>query len=128
MLKTVTPLLLVAALGGCSTMPAGPSVLVLPGSDKDFEHFHADDLACRQFVQSQLAGAQKDLSSREEAQQRYDIDYIQCMYGKGHRVPVPDALSYDTRQEWHPPPPPNLPPPPPAEPVSTQPPAATPAN
>jgi len=119
MLKTTTPLLLLAAaLAACSTIPAGPSVLVLPGSDKDFQHFRDDDLACRQIVQAQLVSVKNELSSREEGQQRYDIDYIQCMYGKGHRVPVPGGLSYDTRQDWHPPPPPQLPPPPPAEPVA----------
>jgi hypothetical protein len=121
MLKPLTPLLLAAALAGCSTIPLGPSVLVLPGTDKDFKQFHDDDQACRQHVQGQLAGAPNKPSSLEEGQQRYDIDYIQCMYGKGHRVPVPGGLSYDTRQDWHPPPPPNLPPPPPADPVAAEP-------
>jgi hypothetical protein len=50
--------------------------------------------------------------SKEEAQQNYDIVYIQCMYSKGHRVPVPAELMYDTQQEWRPPPPPNMPAPP----------------
>jgi len=127
MLKTVTLVLLATALAACSTMPTGPSVLVLPGSDKDFQRFHADDVACRQFVQAQLAGTQSRFAGSEEGQQRYDIDYVQCMYGKGHRVPVPGGLSYDTRQEWHPPPPPNLPPPPPADPVAA-PPVASPAQ
>jgi hypothetical protein len=47
--------------------------------------------------------------SKEEGQQNYDISYIQCRYGKGHRVPVPGQLMYNTLQEWHTPPPPNMP-------------------
>ena len=79
MLQHFALLPLLAALAACSTLPSGPSVLVLPGADKDFQRFHNDDMACRQFVQGQLAGAPQKPSSREEGQQRYDIDYIQCM-------------------------------------------------
>jgi hypothetical protein len=49
-------------------------------------------------------------------QQRYDFGYQQCMYAKGHRVPVagrfadPHASSYISPP---PPPPPGTPPPPP---------------
>ncbi|SKA08410.1 Glycine-zipper containing OmpA-like membrane domain-containing protein [Trichlorobacter thiogenes] len=32
---------------GCTTLPTGPSVHVLPGSDKSFEQFQIDDAACR---------------------------------------------------------------------------------
>jgi OmpA family protein len=42
-------------LGACATVPTGPSVMVLPGTGKPFEHFQADDAACRQFAQ-QSAG------------------------------------------------------------------------
>ena len=37
-------------LGACATVPTGPSVMVLPGTGKPFEHFQADDAACRQFA------------------------------------------------------------------------------
>lgn len=53
------------------------------------------------------------------AQQRYDIAYIQCMYAKGHRVPVYGRFSDEKPQRPVnpptniPPPPPGLPPPPP---------------
>jgi hypothetical protein len=99
-------------LNACSTMPSGPGVLSLPGTGKSFEQFHNDDLTCRQRVHEQIAAAQKEPDSKEEGQQIYDIDYIQCMYGKGHRVPVPGDLMYDTQQDWNPPPPPDLPAPP----------------
>ncbi len=38
------------ALTGCATIPAGPSVQVLPGSEKSFEQFQADDAVCRQWA------------------------------------------------------------------------------
>ncbi|MDD5412077.1 MAG: hypothetical protein PHF31_11800 [Methylobacter sp.] len=90
-------------------MPSGPSVLVLPGTDKNFDQFHIDDLKCRQLAYEQIATSQKEPDSKDEGQQNYDIGYIQCMYGRGHRVPVPGDLMYDTQQEWHSPPPPNMP-------------------
>jgi hypothetical protein len=112
MLKILKVLIPVFLLSACSTMPSGPSVLALPGTGKDYNHFHNDDLMCRQLAYEQIAKSQEDPDSKEEGQQIYDINYIQCMYGKGHRVPVPGDLMYDTRQEWHPPPPPDMPEPP----------------
>jgi len=43
-----------AALGGCATMPAGPSVMVLPGPGKPFAVFQADDAVCRQWARQQV--------------------------------------------------------------------------
>lgn len=37
-------------LGGCATMPAGPSVMVLPEPGKPFEEFKSDDAVCRQWA------------------------------------------------------------------------------
>ncbi len=112
MLQIPVILISVFLLSACATMPSGPSILVLPGTGKNFDQFHSDDLSCRQLSHSQLSSSQQQPDSREDAQQDYDIAYIQCMYGKGHRVPVPGGLSYGTQQGWHPPPPPNLPSPP----------------
>ncbi|TAK60266.1 hypothetical protein [Methylobacter sp.] len=109
MLKILTVLIFVFLLDACSTMPSGPGVLALPGTDKNFNVFHNDDLACRQFVHTQISTLQEEPDSKEEAQQNYDIGYIQCMYGKGHRVPVPEELMYSAQQGWYPPPPPNMP-------------------
>ena len=112
MLKILKVLIPVFLLSACSTMPSGPSVLTLPGTGKDFTQFHNDDLMCRQLAQTQIAAAQEEPDSKEEGQQYYDIVYIQCMYSKGDRVPVPGELMYDTQKEWHPPPPPDMPAPP----------------
>lgn len=143
-------------LGGCASVPVGPSMLVLPGTGKSFDQFRGDDYVCRQFASAQvggktpsqaaaasgvtsaavgtalgsaagaaigggqgaaigagtglaaggLYGAGAADSAGQSAQDRYDIGYIQCMYAKGHRVPVPGNTLYEDRQEAYPPPPP----------------------
>ncbi|MBI2157563.1 MAG: hypothetical protein HYU26_11780 [Candidatus Rokubacteria bacterium] len=40
-------------LTACATVPVGPSVMVLPGSGKNFEHFQTDDAVCRQWAARQ---------------------------------------------------------------------------
>jgi hypothetical protein len=168
---SVLPLVLLAA--ACTTMPNGPSTMVLPGTGKSFDLFRADDFECKQFAHSQLEGATADsaqvesgvksaalgtflgaiagaaINGRQGAavgagtglvfgglagagsarqsgytvQQRYDNAYQQCMYAKGHRVPVAGGgFASDTRSDMRPsgtaymqppPPPPGAPPAPP---------------
>src|SRR5437667_363207 len=48
-----TALLLLAS---CASVPTGPSVMVLPGSNKTFEQFRFDDYVCRQYA-SECSGA-----------------------------------------------------------------------
>ena len=63
------------------------------------------------------AGSDAARSSGVGTQRQYDHAYIQCMYAKGHRVPVPASMSYSAplraQEAAIPPPPPGLPPPPP---------------
>ena len=42
--------LAVVVLGGCATIPTGPSVMVLPERGKPFETFQSDDAVCRQWA------------------------------------------------------------------------------
>jgi hypothetical protein len=63
-------------------------------------------------------------SSMYELQQRFDVAYIQCMYTKGHQVPVSGQFSGPatpavTPSANIPPPPPGTPPPPPGARPST---------
>lgn len=44
----------IALLSGCVTVPTGPAVTVLPGSQKNLDQFAADDQFCRQFAQNAL--------------------------------------------------------------------------
>ncbi len=69
------------------------------------------------------AGAEHGQYSAWELQRRYDMAYMQCMYAKGHQIPVPSGYqqplgslnqgSSDARGLDIPPPPPGVPPPPP---------------
>ncbi|MEC4749004.1 hypothetical protein [Methylomicrobium sp. Wu6] len=133
--QAIVPVFLLA---GCSSLPIGPSVLVLPGTGKSFEQFRADDMQCRQYAFAQsggvtpgqvatgsgvgtaavgtavgaaagaalgggqgaaigagsgllagtISGSEAARATGYEAQQRYDMGYIQCMYAYGNRVPV----------------------------------------
>lgn len=155
--------LLVAA---CTTMPTGPTVMVLPGTGKSFDQFRADDMVCRNYAfesvggvtASQtatqsgvssavvgtvvgaaagaaigghegagvgagtgllvggLAGTGTAQASGYDLQYRYDHGYIQCMYAKGHQVPVSGSIYRQSRpppSSGIPPPPAGTPPPPP---------------
>lgn len=51
-----SPLFSLLLLGACVALPTGPSVMVLPGTNKSFDQFRADDYECRQFAQSQVGG------------------------------------------------------------------------
>jgi hypothetical protein len=157
-----SPLVLLV-MAGCTTLPPnGPSVMVLPGTNKTFDQFRADDFECRQFASMQvggvspeqaandsgvksavvgtvigaaagaainggsgaavgagagllvgaLAGAGAGQASAYTLQQRYDYGYEQCMYAKGHKVPVTGNFAPPRQRVSNMPPPP--PPPPPA--------------
>lgn len=67
-----------------------------------------------------VAGSDAARSSGYGTQRQYDNAYIQCMYSKGHRVPVaasmasqPRAARITSEAVVPPPPPPGSPPPPP---------------
>lgn len=54
------PLIAIALLAGCVTIPSGPSVMVLPGDGRTFDQFRFDDMDCRNFAQYQVGGASTD--------------------------------------------------------------------
>jgi hypothetical protein len=47
-------------LGGCVSMPSGPSVMVLPGTGMSFDRFRADEMDCRQYASYQVGGTTTD--------------------------------------------------------------------
>ena len=68
-----------------------------------------------------LIGASNAEEARWTVQRRYDIAYMQCMYAKGHQIPV--ARGAQPQSRLRPPPPPSrrnapddIPPPPPGAP------------
>lgn len=156
--------LVTLTLSGCVSLPTGPSVMVLPGTGKNFDQFRYDDQYCRRYSVSQLGGSVPQQAylnsglgsavagaglgagvgaaigggtgaaigagtglaagsmsgataanvSGYEAQEYYDMNYIQCMYALGHRVPVSGQFSNETKSGVTVNQNPNLPPPPPA--------------
>jgi len=107
-------LLLLSACG--STPVYGPGVLVLPGTGKSFDQFRSDEHDCRGYAQAQLADQEED--SAGPLQRRYDRAFLQCMYAKGHKIPVSGRYSDSTESAQSagvtarpPPPPPGQPPP-----------------
>jgi hypothetical protein len=50
------PLSAVVVLGGCVTVPVGPAVRVMPGAQKSFDQFQADDVNCRQYAYASIGG------------------------------------------------------------------------
>ncbi len=72
-----------------------------------------------------LVGTQTGQVSGYDQQQRYDFSYIQCMYAKGHQVPVYGRTYQQSqpaaRSSPPPPPPAGTPPPPPGPPPAPPP-------
>lgn len=54
--KVSCTLLMLPLLNACVSMPTGPSVMVLPGTGKNFDQFRYDDRYCRQYSTAQLGG------------------------------------------------------------------------
>jgi len=161
---TIAVLALPLLVAACTTMPSGPSVLVLPGASKSFDQFRADDMACRNYALESVGGVTPSQAATESGvgsavvgtvvgaaagaaiggqegaavgagtglliggvagtgtaqasgyylQNRYDSGYIQCMYAKGHQVPVSGRIYRQSGPATvlPPPPPPGIPPPP----------------
>ncbi len=79
------PLAIVAGilLAACAPVPSQPGIAALAGSSKNAEEFRADDAACRQAAAVEAKATEK---------WRYDMTYLQCMYAKGDRIPVPGGI------------------------------------
>lgn len=158
-MRIIFPLMLVLLIGGCATMPTGPSVMVLPAPDKPFEQFQAEDAVCRQFAYERIGGMTGQQAAQDsavksavvgtilgaaagaaigsasgdmgagaaigggagllygsavgssyasgsyyQAQRRYDIAYMQCMYAKGNNVPGTTRRVRSVRRTAPPPP------------------------
>ncbi|HRE17599.1 MAG TPA: hypothetical protein PLW86_11155 [Rhodocyclaceae bacterium] len=158
-------LLSAAVLAACVSAPTAPSVMALPGRDKQFDQFMVDDSACRKFAAYQVGapkegenagaatvtlativgavagaaiggrdgaavgagmglvagsamGSEQARAARYGTQRQYDQAYIQCMYARGHKVPVQGVMTESqatasSGTQAPPPPPPGMPPPPP---------------
>lgn len=97
------------SLAACTVLPTGPSVPALPGSGKSFDQFQGDDGECQRYARAQSASAASASSEAYELQRRYDFAYVQCMYSRGHKVPVPAAYTAAPPPTFIPPPSPPAP-------------------
>jgi hypothetical protein len=56
---------LALSLGACAVpLPSGPTVAIMPGQNKNWDAFRADDLECRQYAQSLVTPADAAAASR----------------------------------------------------------------
>lgn len=117
----------VVLLAGCANLPASPTWSAAPGSTRTLAQFQVDDALCRGQAERAVATeAPPPGSTPVSAQQRYDQAYYNCMYGFGHRVPVPalpaspPSPASSPSQDSRPAPPPPPPGPPPAPPRTWQ--------
>lgn len=60
-------LLLVLLLGGCATLPTGPSVMALPAQGKTFEQFQVEDNICRQWAAQQIGMSPQETANQNTA-------------------------------------------------------------
>lgn len=63
----ILPLSLLLALGGCVTVPGGPSVNVLPAPGKSFETFQREDATCRQWAERQIGAPTQEAADQKVA-------------------------------------------------------------
>jgi hypothetical protein len=52
--RSLLIVLVLLVLGGCATVPTGPSVMVLPTPGKPFDEFQMEDAGCRQWAAQQI--------------------------------------------------------------------------
>ena len=64
---TIFLFLALLVMGGCATVPSGPSVLVLPPPEKPFEVFQADDAICRQWALQQIGQSPQETVDKSTA-------------------------------------------------------------
>ncbi len=60
-------LLLLLAATACATIPAGPSVEVMPPPGKPFDLFQAEDASCRQWARQQIGASPQDTINQSTA-------------------------------------------------------------
>ncbi|MCB1908966.1 MAG: hypothetical protein KDH15_16490 [Rhodocyclaceae bacterium] len=59
-LVSASAVLAAVLLSACTNIPAGPSVLVLPGTGKSFQQFRSDEQLCRRYASDLLGGKTPD--------------------------------------------------------------------
>lgn len=63
----ISLLVAVVLMGGCVSLPSGPSVMALPGTGKNFDQFRYDDAVCRQYAYEQVGGQTANRAATDSA-------------------------------------------------------------
>ena len=63
--RTILGAGLMAALVGCASIPAGPSVAVMPGPGKPFDQFNADNAICKEFARQQIGAEPSEVARNQ---------------------------------------------------------------
>jgi hypothetical protein len=66
-LQTILAGGLVSLLAACASLPDGPSMPALPGSQKSLEQFSVDDSNCRSFAAARLGGTTPQTAANQSA-------------------------------------------------------------
>ena len=56
-----------ACLAGCATVPTGPNVMVMPGPQKTFDQFQADQASCQQYASASIGGSSAAANAQTSA-------------------------------------------------------------
>lgn len=106
-----------------SSAAVGTAVGALAGAALGGNHQGAAVGAGAGLLMGSAVGSDAARASGYGSQRQYDNAYIQCMYAKGHRVPVPANMSYSApvRAQAAPAADPSIPPPPPGKPPAPPP-------
>jgi hypothetical protein len=55
------------AVGGCATLPTGPSVMVLPAPGKPFDQFRVEDATCQQWAAQRIGMTPQEIHNQNMA-------------------------------------------------------------
>lgn len=66
-MRSYLTVLVLLVMGGCATLPTGPSVRVLPAPGKAFETFMAEENICRQWAAQQVGMSAQDTANQNTA-------------------------------------------------------------
>ena len=75
---------------GCVQAPIGPTVAVMPGPNKPFDAFQADQGLCRQFADQEIGGGAQ--AAQTETNQALIGTGVGALLGAGAEIAAVDAV------------------------------------
>jgi len=62
---TIAVMMATVVLAGCVSRPKGPTVAVMPGPNKPFDAFQADDYACKSWADQQIGSSDESANNKQ---------------------------------------------------------------